>query len=276
MKLLHIIVAAVRPMTLQEVNVAMYIDYVVDGTQTFEDIELEDERTFLKRVRNLCGLFVTVVDSKLYLIHQTAKEYLVCPPKAQPSMEDWRYSLEPITSHTILAKSCLAHLFLEPFGDPAFFAPWQHRPDSSDCELLTVPKNMTGFLAYASAYWATHFRKALTDEISIDTVADLVQPSSKRRSMYLEQDEWKAEDCSYHLSHGSALTLASYAGLHPLVSHLLDDLSISLSSTQFAEALGPALCIAAEKGFLSVVRFTFDPHPRFSTTSRTHETARMI
>lgn len=71
--LLHIVVAAVRPLTLTELNIALNIN--VD-CQSYEDLDLEPQDLFRTRIRALCGLFIHVFDSKIYLIHQTAKEFL--------------------------------------------------------------------------------------------------------------------------------------------------------------------------------------------------------
>jgi hypothetical protein len=37
--------------------------------------DLENDAGFEITIKNLCGLFVIVVDNKVYLIHQTAKEF---------------------------------------------------------------------------------------------------------------------------------------------------------------------------------------------------------
>jgi hypothetical protein len=81
-KLLHIIVSAVRPLTLKEMNVALAIK---EGCLSVDDLDLIQEENLKTIVTNLCGLFVTVFDSKVYLIHQTAKEFLVRNDTIQPS-----------------------------------------------------------------------------------------------------------------------------------------------------------------------------------------------
>ncbi|OCK88373.1 uncharacterized protein K441DRAFT_589048, partial [Cenococcum geophilum 1.58] len=76
MRLLHIIVAAARPLSLNEMALALAIK---ENHRTYDDleVELEPEVRFRATVRELCGLFVTIIDSKIYLLHQTAKEFLV-------------------------------------------------------------------------------------------------------------------------------------------------------------------------------------------------------
>lgn len=73
-RLLHIVVAATRPLTLMEMNVALEIE---ESCTTIEDLDLVSEDWFRTTVRSLCGLFVAVIDSRVYLIHQTAKGFLI-------------------------------------------------------------------------------------------------------------------------------------------------------------------------------------------------------
>jgi hypothetical protein len=78
-KLLHIIVAATRPLTLKEMRLALAID---DHHRSYEELDLQSEARFESTVRHICGLFVNVIDKKIYLIHQTAKEFLVTKSQA--------------------------------------------------------------------------------------------------------------------------------------------------------------------------------------------------
>ena len=47
--------------------------------RSYDDLiqELEPEERFRVTLRDLCGLFVVIIDAKIYLLHQTAKEFLV-------------------------------------------------------------------------------------------------------------------------------------------------------------------------------------------------------
>lgn len=75
-KLLHIDTAATRPLSLEEMSLTMAID---ESHRSYDDVieELEPEERFRHTLRDLCGLFVVVIGSKIYLLHQTAKEFLV-------------------------------------------------------------------------------------------------------------------------------------------------------------------------------------------------------
>lgn len=73
-KLLQIIVAATRPLSLDEVGVALAI---TEEIQCYEDLELQRGEQLAIAVRNTCGLFVHIVDDTVFLIHQSAKDFLV-------------------------------------------------------------------------------------------------------------------------------------------------------------------------------------------------------
>ena len=112
-KLLHFVLAAERPMTLREMNTALAI---TDGCTSAEELELEPESSFPDTVRELCGLFVSINDSKIYLIHQTAREFLLASsPKTMPISDAksiWEHSMHLSMSHFALAKACLLYLHL--------------------------------------------------------------------------------------------------------------------------------------------------------------------
>jgi hypothetical protein len=73
-KILHIVVTAARPLTLREMNLALALKKT---DQSYGDLDLRPEERFRNDVRDFCGLFVTIIDSRIYLLHQTAKEFLV-------------------------------------------------------------------------------------------------------------------------------------------------------------------------------------------------------
>ncbi len=118
-KILHIIVAAHRPLSLREMNIALAVE---ESTRSYDDLDLEPEELFRTTVRNLCGLFVNVIDSRIFLIHQTARMFLVrdeamAAPVGQStlSLEYWKESLQPSESDLILAKACISYLLFDIF-----------------------------------------------------------------------------------------------------------------------------------------------------------------
>jgi len=110
-KLLCIIVSAVRPLTVMEMNIALAIE---DHHRSYKDLDLEPEDRFRRTLRHLCGLFVNVIDEKVYLIHQTAKEFLLAKNKV--SSDGWKNSISPAVSELTIARTCITHLLFTGFG----------------------------------------------------------------------------------------------------------------------------------------------------------------
>ena len=88
-ELLHIILAAMRPLSLREMNMALNLK---PKQAVVDDIDLYPQAHFEKHIRNLCGLFINVYEEdneyskiagdrehsrKIHLIHQTAREFLL-------------------------------------------------------------------------------------------------------------------------------------------------------------------------------------------------------
>jgi hypothetical protein len=66
-RLLALVLAALRPLTLAEASIALPLSKV-SNARTTADLDPEDEHHFRTTVQTLCGLFVSVVDGKLFLL----------------------------------------------------------------------------------------------------------------------------------------------------------------------------------------------------------------
>ena len=154
-KILHIIVGAARPLTLEEMALALAIK---PHHRSINDLKLGPEDRIRHNIRQYCGLFVVVVDSKVYLLHQTARKFLVPPLSQGPSMAPchndgtllWKFSLHPRESGRILAEICMQRLSLSDFS-------LQDLKTSANNEQYITERN---FLGYAAVFWADHFRRS--------------------------------------------------------------------------------------------------------------------
>ncbi|KAI0479955.1 hypothetical protein F4859DRAFT_454711 [Xylaria cf. heliscus] len=155
MRLLHIIVVAQRPLTLREMALALAIK---ESHRSYTDLRLEPESRFRQTVRELCGLFVTIIDSKIYLLHQTAREFLVQQESAdttqvlslQTDSLKWKFSLRPVESHRIIAEICIWHLLFDEFKSSS--------PIATD-DITRYTENCV-FVDYSAKHWADHCVKA--------------------------------------------------------------------------------------------------------------------
>lgn len=115
-KLLLLVLCARRPLLLTEMSVALAIEEQHD---TFDEVEQEPIHQFRRTIRDLCGLFVTIVDTKVYLLHQTAKEFLVkeeistkiiTDDEPLLSLHAWGHSMGSFEWNVVVAKVCLSFL----------------------------------------------------------------------------------------------------------------------------------------------------------------------
>src|SRR5437879_3317141 len=81
------------------------------------DLEGHLRDVFEKTLKNYCGLFVRVIDTKIYLVHQTARDFLIQGSLA--GQGNWQYTFCPKDSHFIIADICISYLSREEFaGSP--------------------------------------------------------------------------------------------------------------------------------------------------------------
>jgi hypothetical protein len=90
-------------------------------------------------VKNLCGLFISVYDSKLSFIHQTAREFLT----HRERQGTWQGRLNMSKSHSTISRSCLHYLLL-----PDIDVPVKDNPTKDQ---------LYPFLPYTAAYWPLHY-----------------------------------------------------------------------------------------------------------------------
>jgi hypothetical protein len=136
--ILHIILAAERPLSVNEVALIVACDQAFKESTDIEDY-LESEEDFKKALREICGLFVVVIHSRLYLLHQTARDFLV--RSTSPSLltdvsttPTWKGSIDLQASNRLLAEVCVRYL----------------TSDKHD-ELNTL-------VEYSERNWVTHFK----------------------------------------------------------------------------------------------------------------------
>ncbi|KAK9439939.1 Ankyrin repeat-containing domain protein [Metarhizium brunneum] len=153
-KLLHIIVAAVRPLSLEEMNVALNITRCDHSN---EDLDLEP--SIHSTIKELCGTLVKIVKSKVYLVHHTAKEFLTrSNGEIDMSLGPWKHSLYLNESNLILTEACTWYLLFSHVQDH----PLEINLKSPSLDIESQVDQYARrhkFLDYAAKNWATHFQQ---------------------------------------------------------------------------------------------------------------------
>ncbi|KAH7230919.1 hypothetical protein BKA59DRAFT_504533 [Fusarium tricinctum] len=222
-KVLSIILAASRPLTVSEMNVAVNID---DEFEFIDDLDLEDDEDFKTRLR-----------SCVYFIHQTAREFLLADlvsPTPVSSELHWLHSITTRDAHAILAKLCVLYL--------NFF--------NSNVTLLTDIDGEASYdagkfplLDYSAETWGTHFREAGfmdDDSISYSVWFRIYWKTSGKMTTKCFTD----------------LMIGSYYGHYVIVKLLLDKgAEVEAKDSKYGHT---PLSLAAENGYEAVVKLLLD------------------
>ncbi|KAK6495180.1 hypothetical protein TWF481_003207 [Arthrobotrys musiformis] len=230
-RLLQIVVAAIRPLTLEE----LYVAFTLSHTQTTEvaftlenhrsydslktNLGPEEIRRFGYDVRDRCGLFVRIVDSRIYLIYQTAKEFLVRREAEesllQPAQRStaWKDSLRMRSCHQLLADVCMQHLL----KFPEFEADPFTRSTNLSYYIDKYP-----LVEYSAKHWAIHLKESqadLDDVTAIQSICELCDTATQRCLTWL-RIYWTSTNTEFP-EKLSTLMAVSYFGFAPAVTHLL-------------------------------------------------------
>jgi ankyrin repeat protein/Cdc6-like AAA superfamily ATPase len=262
-KTLAIILAADRPLTLLELNVAIEID---ETTQSIQELDLETDEKFKSHLRSWCGLFVSVHHSKVYFLHQTAREFLLADSSLSasvPQEKQWQHSIVTQYAHRVLAECCMR--FIRFFNSDADLSTDTTGQNSCD-------QSAHAFFAYCARHWPMHFRKAHIESSEDADISDLAlqisDPDSRCFPKWME--EYDMFDYVESPKSHSQLTIASFFGLVTVVMSLLDkDADVNAEDERY----GTALQAASGGGHEQVVKMLLDKDANINTQGGYYGTA---
>lgn len=243
--ILHIVLAAEKPLTLHEANNALAMAFALQKKNsppppTSVEIEkqLWPDDTFKSVVTNLCGLFVSVYDEKLVFIHKTARDFLVGPRSEQNA---WQGRFDLPKSHSVMSSICIRYLLLRDLP---------HSVEDYDNDRFT---RHVEFITYAAEHWHQHFNAqeptSRTDLLS--DVRILLDTTDNRNHVWLcvtsDFDE---------LNPLTSLGLANHFHLTSAVEDMLKTDKVNINECDmYGET---ALYGAAEQGHMDIVRLLLD------------------
>jgi hypothetical protein len=201
-KILLIICGARRPLTVQEMAIALGIALKPESSN-IHSVQLDPTR-LSSRIRSLCGLFVIIIDGRIHLLHQTAKEFLI-RDNSFAGFDDLNslYPLRRTDTESILAEICVRYLLMDDFrGSEYRFELWRGNDSKlQDCPVHPVHGVYT-FLDYSAEHWARHVRHMSTDRyIPIeDLICQLYDTSSQTFLVWFNLF-WQRSAFQYFWSH---------------------------------------------------------------------------
>jgi hypothetical protein len=166
--ILRWVVWAERPLTVRELTTAIAIKPEHRSMSTLSEmvqLNLESD------LRPILGALITVQNDIVYLVHQSAKEFL---KKINSTQIEW-ISLQSNESNLHITVSCMTYLSFDEFEHPLIAS--EVRTKSEKC-LVDDP-----FFDYASSYWPAHM-KQLDDELQ-------QAPDLKKAFLYFAQSSKK-------------------------------------------------------------------------------------
>ena len=218
-RLLSITCTATRSLTVKEMMIALTIE---GEHRTYEDLEIQSDDFSKSLIRNLCGLFVSIINGRVFLLHQTVKEYLM-PHEyilSQAPRCTWKYSIIPEESNLLLANICIWYLRLLQFDTTDGL---KAGLDVEISLLRTKPAtDEHEFLEYSAKNWAVHFRaaKIRLDHSSVDLALEILYIASQRHQAWFSE-YWHDKPGKLLPIGMTILHLASMLGLDALVERQL-------------------------------------------------------
>jgi len=177
------VTTAIRPMTVEELSVALAIEI---GSSAIDEgeivLRLESD------VRELCGPMLKITgDGTVQIVHMSVKDMLHGHSLATGvatgvPLVDHKYllSITPEAEHTRIASCCITYLAFEKFGE-----------DSFEDQLSLPGKNLSlitqehALLEYAASYWIQHLTKSKIDGVQcLDRTLQFLQ--SKFCSIWIQ------------------------------------------------------------------------------------------
>ncbi|KAF2148220.1 hypothetical protein K461DRAFT_297653 [Myriangium duriaei CBS 260.36] len=174
--MLQLILVAQRPLTITEMSIAMKMATHIGGSDEKRVVGSDD--SFKKWINQTCGFFITIYDQRLYLVHHTAKAFLLAPQSeesgnlndtasSQAQSGEWHGFINIQQAHAMMAGSCISYLSLTQFKLPNTLTevdeflsthdkPLWHRPYRSVTDAPIFQRRR--FLHYTCGNWLEHFR----------------------------------------------------------------------------------------------------------------------
>ncbi|KJK77342.1 hypothetical protein H634G_07081 [Metarhizium anisopliae BRIP 53293] len=246
LKVLHLILAANRPLTVSEVNIAMNLD---DTVKSIQDIDLQNEQDLKTRLQYMCGPFISIYEDSIYFRHETAREFLLADALLTSPIpsEPRHHSTSLMQAHTTLAEACVLYLNL--------FNADLELPEETIGE-ANASNPRYAFLDYSAKNWASHLRQAnITDDAAvIPRVLKICDSNSRSYAAWFEiYRQTLTAEIPGKLTN---LMLASHYGHLPIVDLLLQG-SAKIEGDNDKDSRTP-LSWAAQSGYEAVARLLLE------------------
>lgn len=245
-KILRIIVGARRPLSISDMAVALGVAQTPKGSR----LDLSVGAQWLQvHLRDWCGLFVFINHEKLYLIHQTAKEFLIA---TGPILNDsaWSHCLREQEINSSMVDICVRYLAQRDLVKNHQTRKWNGKRRFEEDGLLLATD---GFWLYCSEYWMEHVRSIQADRENFPTeiVLKLYDTAGERFKQWFpifwESTSWihpnpepVEPDARLHPTEVNNITLAACAGHSIILKALIEMFDVDVNARLRPESSSPA------------------------------------
>ncbi|RSL95783.1 hypothetical protein CDV31_013754, partial [Fusarium ambrosium] len=226
-KLLELVLAATRPLTLDEANILLSmsksaIKYTSHASVARDGWAQDRFSTF---VRDTGGLLVVVSDERLHLIHETVRDFLL----AGDSKGRWQGQFSLTASHGALRNICVDYLLLDEF--------------QQEMTADQIIDDWYPLYQYAADNWLRHHAQGGSTPkdslLSIKRLCDEAVPQSKTwMEMYGGANSLNIRGTHF-------LNVASFLGLGEVIDAILSTEAGSSVNWSDSDGWTPLLCASA-------------------------------
>lgn len=220
---LRIVLAAIRPLTVVEMRIAMEI---LPGANSIDERRMQDPSVIENLVES-CGGLISVSDSRIYPVHSTVRDFFIGSSATNRTAiresSEWKHSLSLADSNLTLAEKCVSYLLLDEFKDN----PLSFDPDSgNDIDIVQQMESYVEhhvFLDYAAKFWSTHVQQADSTNEKLWQMVNAICDTQSKRFLTWFQVSWREIEVSARCPQNfTDLMVASYCGLDLQVERLLE------------------------------------------------------
>ncbi|KAI1126225.1 hypothetical protein F5Y10DRAFT_216197 [Nemania abortiva] len=184
-KLLHVIVGAAEPLTAEEINVAWSVR--VGCPETDEKMRNRMFPSAETGIREVCGLFLRIIQGKVVLVHQTAREFLISESErpSQSNTGSLRGSLCLTESNQLLAGICLTYLLSTPVKSSREYGQPVPKREKDEKALLDESSGKSQFLNHAAKHLLNYIRLSGSNAGDHDEIGKLALELFLNRDAYI-------------------------------------------------------------------------------------------
>jgi ankyrin repeat protein len=242
--ILRWVVWAVRPLTLQELTIAIAIK--PDDT-SMSSLEGEMESDLTTVLRLLFGPMIDIRGDEVHLVHQSAKDFFrssELPEGSSHDHSDFRSCLHPTKSNLQLTVRCLTYLSFDEFEEgPVDARYYWEKPET----LLQKGR----FLGYAATHWSdhmTHINRETQEKHDLRTAFSKFAGSSRKMNLAYQIFVFSRDE---YFMPAASLQIAARFEFFVFVKDILDSgADVNAQGGEY----GNALQAAAYSGNEAVVR----------------------